>query len=98
VTPASIRDYIATLRSRYAVASCALKHHILDELCEREPGADDLAAALREAAPIRRSHAERLDQARRSLRGLEKPTIRPDRSSCSTTAAPELGLRLFDLN
>ena len=65
---------------------------------EREPGADDLAAALREAEPIRRSHAERLDQARRSLRGLEKPTIRRDRNPYSTAATPELGVRLFDLN
>ena len=65
---------------------------------EREPGAADLVAALREAEPIRHSHAERLDQARRFLRGLEKPTIRRDRSSSSTAAAPELGVRLFDLN
>ena len=33
MTPASVRDYIATLRPRYAVASRALKHQILDELC-----------------------------------------------------------------
>jgi len=33
VTPASIRDYLATTRSRYALASRALKHQILDELC-----------------------------------------------------------------
>lgn len=33
MTPASVRDYVATLRSRYAVASRALKHQILDELC-----------------------------------------------------------------
>jgi hypothetical protein len=33
VTPASVRDYLATLRSRYAVASRVLKHQILDELC-----------------------------------------------------------------
>ena len=33
MTPASIRDYLATLRPRYAVASRALKHQILDELC-----------------------------------------------------------------
>src|SRR5579862_3775882 len=33
VTPASIRDYLATIRSRYTVASRALKHQILDELC-----------------------------------------------------------------
>jgi hypothetical protein len=65
---------------------------------EREPNAGDLVVALREAEPIRRSHAERLDQARRSLRGLEKPTIRPDQGSSSTTAAPELRVRLFDLN
>jgi SpoVK/Ycf46/Vps4 family AAA+-type ATPase len=74
----------------------ALRRAFLDG--EHEPGADDLAAALREAEPIRRSHAERLDQARRSLRGLEKPTIRRDRGSSSATAAPELGVRLFDLN
>jgi len=74
----------------------ALRRAFLDG--EREPGADDLAAALREAEPIRRSHAERLDQARRSLRGLEKSTIRRDRGASSTTATPELGVRLFDLN
>jgi SpoVK/Ycf46/Vps4 family AAA+-type ATPase len=74
----------------------ALRRAFLDG--EREPGADDLVAALREAEPIRRSHAERLDQARRSLRGLEKPTILHDRSSSSTAATPELGVRLFDLN
>jgi SpoVK/Ycf46/Vps4 family AAA+-type ATPase len=74
----------------------ALRRAFLDG--EREPGAEDLAAALREAEPIRRSHAERLDQARRSLRGLEKPTIRHDRDSSSTTTTPELGVRLFDLN
>jgi hypothetical protein len=74
----------------------ALRRAFLDG--EREPGTGDLAAALREAEPICRSHAERLDQARRSLRGLEKPTIRPDRSSPSTAATPELGVRLFDLN
>jgi SpoVK/Ycf46/Vps4 family AAA+-type ATPase len=74
----------------------ALRQAFLDG--EREPGADDLAAALREAEPIRRSHAERLDQARRSLRGLEKPTIRRDHGSPSTAATPELGVRLFDLN
>jgi hypothetical protein len=51
-----------------------------------------------EREPIRTSHAERLDQARRSLRGLEKPTIRRDRGSSSTTSTPELGVRLFDLN
>ena len=33
MTPASVRDYIATLRPRYSVASRALKHQILDELC-----------------------------------------------------------------
>jgi hypothetical protein len=33
VTPASIRDYLATIRLRYTVASRALKHQILDELC-----------------------------------------------------------------
>lgn len=33
MTPASVRDYLATLRPRYAVASRALKHQILDELC-----------------------------------------------------------------
>jgi len=33
VTPASVRDYIRTLRARYAVASRTLKHQILDELC-----------------------------------------------------------------
>jgi hypothetical protein len=53
----------------------ALRRAFLDG--EREPGADDLVTALRETEPIRTSHAERLDQARRSLRGLEKPTIRP---------------------
>jgi SpoVK/Ycf46/Vps4 family AAA+-type ATPase len=74
----------------------AMRRAFLDG--EREPGADDLAAALREAEPIRRSHAERLDQARRSLRGLEKPTIRRDRNPSSTAAAPERGVRLFDLN
>jgi SpoVK/Ycf46/Vps4 family AAA+-type ATPase len=74
----------------------ALRRAFLDG--EREPSATDLAAALREAEPIRHSHAERLDQARRSLRGLEKPTIRHNRSSSSTAAAPELGIRLFDLN
>jgi SpoVK/Ycf46/Vps4 family AAA+-type ATPase len=74
----------------------ALRRAFLDS--EREPGADDLVDALREAEPIRRSHAERLDQARRSLRGLEKPTIRHDHGSSSTTATPELGVRLFDLN
>ena len=74
----------------------ALRRAFLDG--ERAPGADDLATALREAEPIRRSHAERLDQARRSLRGLEKPTIRRDRGSSSTSATLELGVRLFDLN
>ena len=33
MAPASVHDYISTLRSRYAVASRALKHQILDELC-----------------------------------------------------------------
>ena len=33
MTPASVRDYLATVRSRYTVASRALKHQILDELC-----------------------------------------------------------------
>lgn len=33
MTPASVRDYVGTLRSRYAVASRPLKHQILDELC-----------------------------------------------------------------
>jgi hypothetical protein len=74
----------------------ALRRAFLDG--EREPDAADLAAALREAEPIRHSHAERLDQARRSLRGLEKPTIRHDRGASSTTVTPELGVRLFDLN
>ena len=74
----------------------ALRRAFLDG--EREPSAADLAAALHEAEPIRTSHAERLDQARRSLRGLEKPTIRRDRSPSSTTTTPELGVRLFDLN
>ena len=74
----------------------ALRRAFLDG--EREPGAADLVTALREAEPIRRSHAERLDQARRSLRGLEKPTIRRDQGSSSTTATPELGIRLFNLN
>ena len=55
----------------------ALRRAFLDG--DREPGAADLAAVLREAEPIRTSHAERLDQARRSLRGLEKPTILRDR-------------------
>ena len=74
----------------------ALRRAFLDGM--REPDAGDLAAALREAEPIRTSHAERLDQARRSLRGLEKPTIRRDRNPYSTAATPELGVRLFDLN
>jgi SpoVK/Ycf46/Vps4 family AAA+-type ATPase len=74
----------------------ALRRAFIDG--ERESNADDLVAALREAEPIRRSHAERLDQARRSLRGLEKPTIRHDRSSSSAAATPEFGVRLFDLN
>jgi hypothetical protein len=69
----------------------ALRRAFLDG--EREPGDDDLAAALREAEPIRRSHAERLDQARRSLRGLEKPTIRHDRNPSSANATPKLGVR-----
>lgn len=33
MTPASVRDYLATVRSRYTVASRPLKHQILDELC-----------------------------------------------------------------
>ena len=74
----------------------ALRRAFLDG--EREPGAADLVTALREAEPIRRSHAERLDQARSSLRGLEKPTIRRDQGSSSTTATPKLGVRLFNLN
>ena len=74
----------------------ALRRAFLDG--EREPNAADLVATPREAEPIRRSHAERLDQARRSLRGFEKPTIRPDRGTSSTTATPELRVRLFDLN
>jgi SpoVK/Ycf46/Vps4 family AAA+-type ATPase len=74
----------------------ALRRAFLDG--EREPNAADLGAALREAEPIRTSHAERLDQARRSLRGLEKPTIRCDRGSSSATTTSELGVRLFDLN
>ena len=66
---------------------------------EREPTAADLVAVLREAEPIRTSHAERLDRARTSLRGLEQPTIRRDcGSSSTTTATPHLGVRLFDLN
>ena len=36
-------------------------------------------AILREAELIRANHAERLEQARRALRGLEKPTSQPDR-------------------
>jgi SpoVK/Ycf46/Vps4 family AAA+-type ATPase len=51
----------------------ALRRAFLDG--EREPSADDLAAALREAEPIRTSHA-----------------------GGSTTATPELGVRLFDPN
>lgn len=33
MTPASVRDYLNTLRSRYAVASRSVKHQILDEFC-----------------------------------------------------------------
>jgi hypothetical protein len=33
VTPASIRDYLRTLRPRYLAASRAGKHQILDEFC-----------------------------------------------------------------
>lgn len=33
MTPASVRDYLAIVRSRYTVASRPLKHQILDELC-----------------------------------------------------------------
>ena len=67
MTPASVRDYIATLRPRYSVASRALKHQILDELCAT-------AHYTRKGAIRALTHPP---PARRRIAGVDHPSIRP---------------------